>query len=162
MLWEQYKSFLEKKEEMLKVEIEAEELRGLTPEQMKEIEDNFAQFDKDKSGSIDPKELKACLYSLGEEVSQARVAEIIKEYGDGKIISYEGFKKFMIHIFGDTDSKEDVLAGWNLITKGEAVAKDGDMDIILDAEDIAYIKETAPQKDGGYDYTAWTEDVFSR
>ena len=90
------------------------------------------------------------------------VAEIIKEYGDGKIISYEGFKKFMIHIFGDTDSKEDVLAGWNLIAKGEAVVKDEAMDVILGAEDIAYIKETAPQKDGGYDYTAWTEDVFSR
>ena len=68
----------------------------------------------------------------------------------------------MIHIFGDTDSKEDVMAGWTLIARGEPVVKEEAMDVILTNDDIAYIKETAPQKDGGYDYTAWTEDVFSR
>ena len=163
VLWEQYKQFLAKKKEMLQTEIENDELRGLTPEQMAEIEANYKQFDKDADNLIDQKELKACLYSLGEEVPTAEVKKIFAEYADGKPgVDMAGFKRYMVHLLGDTDSKEDVLAGWQLIARGEPVVKTDRLELTVPAEVTEYIQQTAPQKDGGYDYTAWTEDVFSR
>jgi len=163
VLWAQYTQFLEKKKKMLQTEIENEELRGITPEQMQEIETNFQQFDKDHNGSIDQKELKACLYSLGEEVLQSEIQKIFSEYASSPAgIDIAGFKRYMIHLLGDTDSKEDVLAGWSLIAKGEPIVKVDRLELTVPQEVTEYIQETAPKKDDGYDYTAWTEDVFSR
>jgi len=162
VLWEQYTQFLEKKKKMLLTEFENEEMRGITPEQMAEIETNFRQFDADKSNTIDARELKACLYSLGEEVPQSGIVKIMEEYGHGKSIDFDGFKRFMIHLFGDTDSKEDVLAGWDLIAKGEPAVKVDRLEFTCAPEVTDYIKQTAPKKGDGYDYRAWTEDVFSR
>jgi len=163
VLWAQYTQFLEKKKKMLQTEIENEELRGITPEQMTEIETNFQQFDKDHNGSIDQKELKACLYSLGEEVLQSEIQKIFTEYASSSAgIDIAGFKRYMIHLLGDTDSKEDVLAGWALVAKGEPVVKVDRLELTVPPEVTEYIQQTAPKKDDGYDYVAWTEDVFSR
>lgn len=32
----------------------------------------------------------------------------------------------------------------------------------MDEGDLNYVKKTAPQVSGGYNYKAWTEDVFAR
>ncbi len=82
--WNQYRAFLERKKQMLVEEIENVKLRGLTAEQLQEIQDNFTLFDSNKSGSIDKKELKACLYSLGEEKGKAEIDDIIAKYGRQK------------------------------------------------------------------------------
>src|SRR4051812_6148423 len=70
------------------------------PEQFAEIKTQFSQFDKDKSGAIDIKELRATLYSLGDERTGSEVKKIMEEFGvdDGKerVMKYEGFKEFMI------------------------------------------------------------------
>jgi len=68
----------------------------------------------------------------------------------------------MIHLLGDTDSKEDVLAGWDLISKGEPIVKVDRLELTVPTEVTEYIQQTAPKKGDGYDYKAWTEDVFSR
>lgn len=163
VLWAQYTQFLDKKKKMLETEIENEELRGITAEQMAEIESNFKQFDKDAKGKLDQKQLKACLYSLGEEVLQSEIQKVFAEYAPGADgIDMAGFKRYMIHLLGDTDSKDDVLAGWALIAKGEPVVTLERLELTVPAEVTEYIQQTAPQKDSGYDYTAWTEDVFSR
>ena len=69
VLLEQFGLFLEKKKVMLENEIEHEKLRGLTADQMKEIDENFLKFDVNGDGVISKKELKAVLYSIGEERS---------------------------------------------------------------------------------------------
>jgi len=160
--FEQYKAFLVRKQKMLEEEIEQHKLRGVTPEQLKEIEDNFAKFDADKSGKIDKKELKTCLYSLGEEKTNAEVQAILKQYGNGEAIPLDGFKQFMIGILAVTDSKEDILNAFNVINKGDSVGRVAKMEIVMSEHDLSYIKKTAPQADGGINYHAWTEDVFSR
>lgn len=130
----------------------------------------------DGSGDIDKKELKACLYSLGEEKSSSEVENILKskktstcrvlttltEYGDGKLIKYEGFKELMIDTLGVTDTKEDILKSFELINKGAEIAKEDLMELVMEAHDVQYVKETAPKVSGGYDYKSWTDDVFSR
>jgi len=160
--WEQYQAFLQRKKKMLIEEIEQHKLRGVTPEQLKEIEDNFKRFDADHSGKIDKKELKTCLYSLGEEKNNAEVVAILKTYGDGEGIVLEGFKKFMVGILAVSDSKDDILNAFKLINKGDEIGRTPKMELVMGESDITYINQTAPKANGGIDYKSWTHDVFSR
>eukprot|EP01102_Stenamoeba_stenopodia_P022908 TRINITY_DN971_c0_g1_i1.p1 TRINITY_DN971_c0_g1~~TRINITY_DN971_c0_g1_i1.p1 ORF type:complete len:974 (+),score=372.77 TRINITY_DN971_c0_g1_i1:168-3089(+) len=160
--WEQYTIFLNKKKAMLEEEIQNEKLRGITPEQLKEIEQNFQQFDKDNSGVFDAKKLKAVLYSLGEEKGASEIEQILKTHGQGTTINYEGFKDFMIHLYGDADTKEEIQAGFKLINRGQDVATDERIELVMSEHDVAYFKSTAPKVDGGYSYNAWIDDVYSR
>jgi len=153
---------LEKKKNMLEGEIARNKLRGITPEQFNEIEANFKQFDADKSGNIDKRELKACLYSLGEEKSRAEVDQILKEFGDGTKIKYEGFKELMIRTLGVSDTKDDIVNSFHLINRGDEVATIANMELVMDEPEIDYVKQTAPKAGAGYNYKAWTDDVFSR
>lgn len=105
VLYEQFKIFLQKKKAILEEELEHERTRGISEQIFKEIEENFKQFDADKSGSIDKNELKACLYSLGEEKTPSEIESIMKKYGVNGEIHFEKFREFMIEIYGDTDTK---------------------------------------------------------
>jgi Ca2+-binding EF-hand superfamily protein len=160
----QYRGFLGKKQKMLENEIEQHKLRGVTAEQLKEIEDNIVQYDSGSKGHLDKKEFKACLYSLGEEKTRNEVDQLIKEHGNGEqgVISHEAFRQYMISVLGVSDTKEDILAGFELINRGHPVGKVELMELVLSPHDLEYIKRTAPAVEGGYDYKAWTEDVFSR
>jgi len=160
--WEQYQAFLNAKEKMLKEEIENAKLRGISPEQFKDIEDNFRLFDKDSSNSIDKRELRACLYSLGEEKPSSEIDSIMKQYGKDGHLSFQGFREFMIVVLGDSNTKEEILEGFSLINKGAEVASVEKMELVMADHDVAYIKKTAPSVSGGYDYKVWTADVFSR
>ncbi|KAJ5066874.1 alpha-actinin [Anaeramoeba ignava] len=160
--WQQYENFLKRKKKMLEEEIEHQKLRGITAEQMQEIEENFKQFDFDNSGTIDRKELTACLYSLGEERTPKEISKIMEEYGDGKDISYERFKDFMIVLFGDTDTKDEIINSFILINRGFKVAKKDLMELVMDDQDIEYVLKTAPQVEDGYDFHTWTEEMFAR
>jgi len=162
VIWEQFAIFLEKKKKMLEGEIERSKLRGITAEQFAEIETNFKQFDANKNGVIEKRELKACLYSLGEEKSRSEIEQILKEYGNGTSINYDGFKDFMIRILGVSDSKEDIIQSFVLINKGAEIALVDRLDFVMETPDIQYIQQTAPKSGQGYDYKSWTDDVFSR
>lgn len=161
---EQYKSFLASKAAQLQEEIAHAQLKGLTKEQDEEIEAQFKQFDKDASGSLMKNEFKSCLYSLGEDKSSKMVEEIMEKFGSVATgISHEGFKAFMIEQLGDTDTKEEIILGWELVNKNEEVAKLEYMQRTpLREFDIKYLQDTAPAKGEGYDYHAWTESVFAR
>jgi Ca2+-binding EF-hand superfamily protein len=163
VLVEQFNFFLEKKLTQLQDEKEHKELRGLTKEQYAEIESQFKEFDKSGDGILNKTEFKSCLFSLGEERTGKEITETMAKYGDADKMTYAGFKEFMISQLGDTDTKEEILAGWKLINKDKDVAVVALMtETILRDEDVEYIKETAPAVGSDYDYTAWTEDVFSR
>jgi actinin alpha len=163
MMVAQYIEFLNKKDAQLKEELEYKRMRGLTAAQFEEIDQQFKEFDKSGDGKLSKSEFKSCLFSLGEEKSSREVAETMEKYGTEAGIPYEGFKEFMISQLGDTDTKPEILEGWELINKGEPVAKVVHMkETILRDEDVEYLQETAPKAGDDYDYTAWTEDVFAR
>jgi Ca2+-binding EF-hand superfamily protein len=160
---DQYVLFLQSKQRMLEEAIEHERLRGLTPDQLQEIKENFEQFDSDKSGSINLKELKTALYSLGEEKGSKEIAGVMDKFGVGGEMKYDGFLNYMIGLLGDTDTKEEVLFGFKLINKGDdAVAHVDRMQNVMPPADVDYVKTTAPAKGTGVDYHAWVSSVFSR
>jgi len=162
--WAQFKEFLNVKKKMLEDEIAYQKMKGITAEQFQEIETNFHKFDENKNGRIERKELKACLYSLGEEKSKGEVDDIIKKFGQGGSLPFEGFKEFMIGVLGDSDTKDEILNGFKLINRGaDSVTTVANLEMVnMSDEDVAYIKKTSPQAEGGYNYVAWTNDVFSR
>jgi len=159
---QQYSEFLDRKIVMLEEEIASQRLKGITQEQFKEIEDTFSQFDANKNGVIDKKELKTCLYSLGEEKTNSEVDAILKKYGDGKGIKYDGFKEFMVSILGVTDNKEDILRAFKTINRGEEFGNMKKMEIVMEEADVGYFTQTSKKEDKGHNYVKWTEEIFAR
>jgi len=164
--WDQYKSFLENKKKQIEEEIELAKLRGLTPDDLKEIEDNFRTYDKNHNNHLDTNELKACLYSLGEERKKSDVEALMQKYGDGRNLTYPQFFELMIQVFGDLDTKDEILNGFKLINRvaegHPPVATREKLSNVMQDDPVNYILTTAPPRDDGVDYSAWTEDVFSR
>jgi len=158
----QYLEFMNIKSKMLAEEIEKAKLRGLSPETLKEIADNFDQFDGDHDQTINKQELKACLYSLGEEKTKSEVEEILAKFGTNGKIGRDNFREFMINVLGDSESKESILLGFKLINRGSNVALHDKLSMVLPEDDVNYIEKTAPQASPGWNYQAWTDDVFSR
>lgn len=156
--WAQFQILLTRKKDQLEKEIELDKLHGLTQEQFDEIKANFKTYDKDGDNMISKKEMKACLYSLGEEVTRSEVDTIASEYGNGETIAEDGFTSYMLALYGDSDSKEEVVASFVLLNDGAEKADLEEMADIMKGDDIQYLKDT--MHDG--DYTAWTEDVYSR
>jgi len=164
--WEQYKNFLDNKIKQIREEIELAKLRGLTPEDLKEIEDNFRTFDKNENNYLELNELKACLYSLGEEKTKTQIDELIKTYGDGQRLQYAQFFELMVKVFGDADTKDEIIAGLKLINKipdgAPPVASREKLTRLMEDHYVNYIFDTAPNLQDGVDYSAWTETMFSR
>jgi len=160
---EQYHSFLSSKLKQIKENIQVNSSRGITAEQLSEIERQFETFDKNKNKVLDKNEFKACLYSLGEERPSTEILKIQSEFGDGKTIPYEGFKKFMIKLFGDTNTKEEVANGFKLLAHdNEHVTEAQLAHVFQTLDDVAYLKQHAPAAGDSLNYNAWTEAVFAR
>jgi len=68
----------------------------------------------------------------------------------------------MIELLGVSDTKEDILTSFDIINRGGEVAQVSKLELVMNEHDTNYFKQTAPPAADGYDYKAWTEDVFSR
>jgi len=159
--FKQYQEYTKSKQEMLEGEIEFLALRGLTKEQYAEIKQQFDQFDKDKSGFLDKREFRSCLYSVGEERGKKEIDAILAKMGNGdpnKVkISYEGFKEFMIEQLGDTDTEAELIKGFQLMNRQEASCQWHVMQNVMEQHHMDYIKATH-----GADYVGWVKSVFAR
>jgi len=160
---DQFNKFLSAKLKQLEEEIALHAMRGLTKEQLAEIAAQFKQFDANGNGRLDKTEFKACLYSLNEERTKADIQKIMQAHGDGSGITYQGFTDFMIKLLGDTDTQEEVVAGFGLIGHGnETAVKESDMSDLFGEFEIDYMKKTMKASGPGFEYKPWVVDVFSR
>jgi len=161
--WTSYLDFLNRKKKSLEDEIQHKKLRGVTPAQMAEIDKQFKEYDANNSKDLDNYEFKACLYSLGLDYDMLLTKKTMVKFGGTETsINYDGFKNFMISQLGDTDTKDEILAGFKLINHGKDHADPKKMDMMAD-HDLKYLDTHAPKnKDGTYDFTKFTNDLFSR
>ena len=89
---------------------------GLSSEEVEEIREAFNLFDTDGSGTIDPKELKAAMQSLGFEAKNQIIYQMISDIdkdGSGEI-DFDEFLDLMTARMSNTDSKEDIQKVFNL------------------------------------------------
>lgn len=166
--YEQFFTSLGKRKDLLETEIANKQQKGVSGEQLKEIEDNFRHFDKDSSGFLEKREFRACLQSLGQDASPADVKAALAQYDkdlNGKI-SFSEFIDFMIKRLGDTDSKEEILDAFNVINQKEYAVPELLSAVVNETtfkdEYVDYLKkEMSPQEDG-LNFKKWTEEVFAR
>ena len=102
---------------------------GLTEEEIEEIREAFNLFDTDGSGTIDPKELKTAMQSLGFEAKNQTIYQMISDIDkDGSgAIDFEEFLDMMTAKISDRDSKEDIAKVFSLFdadNKGSITLRD--------------------------------------
>ena len=169
----QLTTMLAKKRELIQARLEEKKQAGLSEEMMKEIGDNFDFFDRNKSGSIDEKELRQCLASLGEDSNPVEVKKILDEFDTNKNgkISREEFTAFMKLHMGDSNTEEEIVTGWKLIALEQPKCPSDRLRVLVNDvawrdEHVAYLltqqTDVPFPEEEGIDYTAWTAAVFKR
>lgn len=89
---------------------------GFNQSEIEELREAFNLFDLDGNGTIDAKELKAAMESLGFENRNKMVYEMISDVdknGSGDI-DFEEFLDIMTIKLGDSGSEDDVRKVFNL------------------------------------------------
>ena len=83
---------------------------GLTEDEIEEIKEAFDLFDTDGSGSIDPRELRAAMQSLGFEAKNQTIYQMITDLDKNKNnnIDFEEFLDMMTARMSDRDTREDI------------------------------------------------------
>ena len=89
---------------------------GLTEEEILEIKEAFDLFDTDGSGTIDPKELRAAMQSLGFEAKNQTIFQMISDLDKNKSgsIDFEEFLDIMTARMSDKDTREDIAKVFRL------------------------------------------------
>lgn len=167
--WYQFQLLVSKKKELLEQEIANSKRSGLTEEQIREVNDNFDYFDKDKSGVLEKRELRSCLQSLGEDASPADVTNILTQYDKDKngTISKSEFVGFMMKRLGDSNTQDEILQGFSYLSL-EKETIPGELieavvnDLTFKQHHVDYLKKEMKPAGDGYDYKTWTEEVFAR
>merc|ERR1712071_351811 len=83
---------------------------GLTEDEIEEIKEASDLFDTDNSGTIDPKELKAAMQSLGFDSKNQTIFQMISDLdkdGSGQI-EFEEFLDLMTARMSDKDTRSDI------------------------------------------------------
>lgn len=83
---------------------------GLSKEEISEIKEAFDLFDTDGGGSIDPKELKEAMNSLGLEARNQTIYQMITDLDadNSGAIEFKEFLDLMTARMSDRDSKDDI------------------------------------------------------
>lgn len=82
---------------------------GLTEEEVEEIREAFAMFDTENTGTIDPRELKAAMHSLGFEKKSPTVYEMICDLEEkGTEVDFDEFLDAISNKLGNRETKEGI------------------------------------------------------
>jgi Ca2+-binding EF-hand superfamily protein len=82
---------------------------GLTEDEIDEIKEAFNLFDTNGSGTIDPRELKAAMQSLGFETKNPTIFQMIADLDtDGGEIDFDDFLDAITSKLGDKETREGI------------------------------------------------------
>eukprot|EP01094_Clydonella_sp_ATCC50884_P024653 TRINITY_DN6252_c0_g1_i2.p1 TRINITY_DN6252_c0_g1~~TRINITY_DN6252_c0_g1_i2.p1 ORF type:complete len:1140 (-),score=632.07 TRINITY_DN6252_c0_g1_i2:233-3508(-) len=136
-------------------------------EQLQEIQECFEKFDKDQKGGLAKHEFKACLSALGEDVSDTALEQLWSQRANAdSLIDANQFTDFMIGRLQDQDSEQQIVDSFKMIAGDRDFVTENDLRLVFrDEAELKYMLENMPKKEGvegGYDYVAYTKDMFSR
>ena len=97
-------------------EAKSYEKPGLTAEQVVEVKQAFDLFDTDGTGSIDTKELKAAMVSLGFDSKNTVVFQMIADLDEDQsgLLEFDEFLYLMTNRITDKDSRANYRKVFNL------------------------------------------------
>uniref|UniRef100_A0A1J3HXG0 Calcium-binding protein CML19 n=1 Tax=Noccaea caerulescens TaxID=107243 RepID=A0A1J3HXG0_NOCCA len=90
---------------------------GLTNQKRREIREVFDLFDIDGSGSIDARELNVAMRSLGFEMNNEQLNELMAEVDKNQsgAIDFDEFVHMMTTKFGERDSTDELSKAFKII-----------------------------------------------
>ena len=102
---------------MYKRSIETSIVDNLTDEQIIEFREAFQAFDKDGSGSITTKELGTVMRSLGQNLNESEIKEIIDEVDEDKngTIDFHEFLSLMARKMKILDKEDELLDAFKIL-----------------------------------------------
>ena len=104
---------------MNKKTVENSLIDNLTDQQIIEFREAFQAFDKDGNGSITTKELGTVMRSLGQNLSEAEIKEMIDIVDEDKsgTIDFQEFLHLMFRKMKIIDKEEELLDAFNILDK---------------------------------------------
>ena len=99
--------------------VENSVIDNLTDEQVIEFREAFQAFDKDGNGSITTKELGTVMRSLGQNLSEAEIKEMIDIVDEDKngTIDFQEFLHLMARKMKIIGKEEELLDAFNILDK---------------------------------------------
>ncbi|KAJ5079114.1 alpha-actinin-2 [Anaeramoeba ignava] len=165
VLFEQVVDAIQKKAAFIEQEMLVKEGSKVSPTQLNDFKKMFDLFDRDKKGSLYNYEFSAVLNSLGDDLSEQELKAVFDKYdADGNgTIEFDEFVQFMTERHEDADTREQSLESWRVIAAGKDYVTQNDMQAAgMQTKTIEYLVNNMPQKDSGFDYVAWVEEVYNR
>jgi len=163
-LWNNIQALAKKKIEILNNHILEKNANKVTGDQEKAFKQSFDHFDKDKTGSLDRIELKACLQSLDHAVSDSALDNIFTKYAnENGRIPFSGFIQFITNISADRDSPEDIKNAFATLAGGADYVTKEKLSPVFSQDQVNYFLARMPPYpgvDGAYDYKKFTDDVL--
>jgi len=152
----------EQKKPYLESLIEYKRFKGISREQYEEMETLFKEYDTDSSDSISGKELRACLFSLGEERTKTEIAGYVQQHGTNDTLKFSQFRDLMVTLIGDVGTQTGLTESFLLISRGVDFVEEKDLLELCKKPQVDYFKGEAETKETGFDFAPWISAVFSR
>jgi len=178
--WDQLEQLGVRMQHNLEQQIQAKNASGVSDEQMQDFDETFKHFDTDKTGKLEPSELKACLRSLGYMFATIEEGEVDAEWeavlsqldpnGDGDV-SLTEFQNFMIQRESDkAETSSDVLGAFQAASDEKPYMTRQDLEKAMGPEQAdycvrhmkQYVDGSKVEVGGGYDYQGFIKSVFGR
>ena len=104
---------------MNKTSVENSVIDNLTDQQIIEFREAFQAFDKDGNGSITTRELGTVMRSLGQNLSEAEIKEMIDIVDEDKngTIDFQEFLNLMERKMKIIDKEEELLEAFNVLDR---------------------------------------------
>jgi len=160
--YEALQTFIQKRINLLEQHIMQEKGSAITPEQLQEFRKSFDHFDRDHTNTLEKHELKACLSSLGQNLTDDELDALIArvdKHGEGRIV-FEDFCDYMIKKLADQDSPVQIKEAFRLIAGSKDFLTESDLASVLQPEDVQFLIKVMPKNENGFDYQSYTNTVY--
>jgi len=155
---------------ILENEIIAKKHAGISPDELNEFKECFDHFDKNKRGTLDRLELKACLASLGQDPTDAEIERLLNEHGDEqnsddgprRVLSFEAFVDYMKSKHSQSDSPAQIKEQFRIMAADKEFITEAELRAVLPADKANYLVANMPKTAGGYDYKAFVDTLFAK
>ncbi|KAH8247873.1 hypothetical protein KR038_011317, partial [Drosophila bunnanda] len=94
-------------------------MNDLTEEQVSEFKDAFTQFDKDGSGKVSTRELGALMRTLGQNLSEPELQDLISESEANTTgeFDFDEFCSIMVKQMRETDTEEEMREAFKIFDR---------------------------------------------
>jgi Ca2+-binding EF-hand superfamily protein len=113
---------------------------------------------KDKSGTLEKHELKACLSSLGVSKTDAEIDGIL---GGRSTMSFEDFATYCSRLHDSRDSADNVKDSFKTVAGGKRVVTEANLRAVLDPASVDYLLTKLTKGPDGYSYDEWVNSNYN-